>query len=73
MNYYGSTSGYVYLYSVGNPQTVYNGIEICQNRSNSIYQNNYITVQDLDFRYCSYYGPTLNLGGSTCKQRRTDC
>jgi hypothetical protein len=64
VNYYGSTKPYVYMYSVGNPASYYDGIELSQtDMQNRIDGNSYITVQDIDFRYSSG-DSILVLGGN---------
>jgi hypothetical protein len=54
----------VYLYSVGNPATVYNGVVECAQFLGgattqgviSINIKNYITISNIDVRYCDSYG-----------------
>ena len=63
--YYGSTAVRLYMYSAGNPGSVYSEIECCQEDMwNGVYDNDYITVQDLDFRYSSDMGAMFVMGGS---------
>jgi hypothetical protein len=65
INYYSSTSPYLYMYSVGNPSTFYDGLELAQDDMQSnIVNARYITLQDLDFRYNSDMGCMLVGGGS---------
>ena len=66
VSYYGSTSAYLYMYSVGNPNTVYDGIELAQDElQSSTYNKTYVTVQDLDFRYNSDMGCMFVMGGAS--------
>jgi hypothetical protein len=63
--YYDATGDYVDLYSTSNPASYYSSIELCQDgMHNSVYDNSYITVQDLDFRYNSSMGAMFVMGGS---------
>ncbi len=65
VNYYGSTSPYIYMYSTSNPASYYDGIELSQTDMQSMIQgNSHITVQDIDFRYSSG-DSILVLGGNS--------
>jgi len=69
-----STNSRVYLYSVGNPATVYSGsIELCVRRSViTTNSNDYLTFENLDVRYTSgsaFYVNSDNVTVDTCTMK----
>jgi hypothetical protein len=58
--YYDVAGGYVDLYSTSNPGSYYTHIEAAQRQEAMWFDgNHYITVRNLDFRYCAWHGMVL--------------
>jgi hypothetical protein len=65
----GTTDDLLWMYSVGDPSTFYNGIELCHDEiQNTMYGRSYVTFQGIDFYYNSDMGCTIVMGGGGSNQ-----
>lgn len=78
LSFDGTTGAYLWMYSVGDPSGVYDGMELCHDEINGSLKSLmtgkiYQTWQDLDFRYNSDMGAAAVMGGGGHDQMIERC